>query len=310
MAGKIRRLQAAGRLALLLALAIMLLASPVMVLGITVPVNSSELAVIDFADIPEQVLADAERVACEIFSEDSGPCFEMTEQLVASYAESQGLDLLLIYNSGGWGWNTLVSSPNWNSIADGIRQQMENSGYKMTVVEYRRSVNTMGSYVDEFMSSLGIYPNKARELAARVDFITEHHPGLIVILAGESNGTVICDNVMKLTKDNPQVYSIQTGTPFWHRPCQMERTLVINDNGRNPDSFSNGDFFKIIASNLENLLGFSEYDEESGNFLTYLEAPGHSYSWQDTLVRERINEFLNKNFNAKSVGSWPNVEVQ
>jgi len=61
-----------------------------------------------------------------------------------------------------------------------------------------------------------------------------------VIVAGESTGTVVADGAMSILRDNPRVYSIQTGTPFWHRPLSLDRTLLMNSNGKTIDTFSHG----------------------------------------------------------------------
>jgi hypothetical protein len=104
---------------------------------------------------------------------------------------------------------------------------------------------------------------------------------------------------MKLLKDNPRVFSIQTGTPFWHASEKNDRALIMNDNGILPDTFSNGDFFAIISRNVEASLGFSRPDQTQGTVFNSIEAPGHRYHWQDTAVRSQIEDFLNGIFMAK-----------
>ena len=59
-----------------------------------------------------------------------------------------------------------------------------------------------------------------------MDFLTSYLPDLRVIISGESNGSVVADDAMGILKDNPQVYSIQTGPPFWHKSTESERALV------------------------------------------------------------------------------------
>jgi hypothetical protein len=142
------------------------------------------------------------------------------------------------------------------------------------------------------MAVIGLYSLKAKALASRINFLTEHIPGLRVILTGESNGTIICDEAMKLLKDNPRVFSIQTGTPFWHTNLKNDRTLIINDNGVLPDTFSSGDFFTIVSRNIEVMLGFARPDNNKGTILNFFAAPGHTYSWEELAVRRQIENFL------------------
>ena len=80
---------------------------------------------------------------------------------------------------------------------------------------------------------------------------------------------------MNILKDNSQVYSIQTGRPpLWRMSNMVDRTLIINDNGIVPDSFSQGDFLTIVNANLKKWFGLSRSGESPGHILFYFEAPG------------------------------------
>ena len=62
---------------------------------------------------------------------------------------------------------------------------------------------------------------------------------------------------MTCLRDNPQVYSVETGPPFWHRSATSGRALVLTSNGIVPDSFSHGNLIAIISANLKALFGFT-----------------------------------------------------
>jgi hypothetical protein len=129
-----------------------------------------------------------------------------------------------------------------------------------------------------------------------VEFLTRHITDLRVIIAGESTGVVISDTVMTILKDNQQVYSIQTGPPFWHKNVTLDRTLVLRGSGIVPDTVSQGDFLAIICANLESLFGFSRPGDSSGKVLLYFSAPGHEYWWGNPDVYSQITDFLKQNF--------------
>ena len=135
---------------------------------------------------------------------------------------------------------------------------------------------------------------KADELAARVNFLTAHLPNLRVILCGESNGAAIAEDAVQRLKDNPRVYAIETGPPCWHPSHEFARSLVIDDNGRDQDSFTSGDWVRIIRANVE--AAFGQYQGSEGNILLYIGAPGHVYSWDYPVVRDQMNAFLAANF--------------
>ena len=118
-------------------------------------------------------------------------------------------------------------------------------------------------------------------------------------MIGESTGTIISDKVMGILADNPRVYSIQTGPPFWHKTEGRARTLVLTNNGLTPDTFSQGDIFTMVSISLEDLLGFSRSRDMSGNVLYYVGAPGHDYRWQYPSVYDQITRFIHSNFSVK-----------
>jgi hypothetical protein len=149
------------------------------------------------------------------------------------------------------------------------------------------------------MSMVSLYPSKAKDLAGRAELLTKHIPDLRVIITGESNGAIIADSAMSILRDNPQVYSIQTGPPFWYKNNVLDRTLVLRGGGIIPDAFSRGDFFTIVVANLESLFGFLRPEGSSGNILFYVGAPGHEYWWQSPAVYSQITDFLQQNFGLK-----------
>ena len=169
-------------------------------------------------------------------------------------------------------------------------------GYTSLLLNYQRTSATLRGRTEEFVEGVMQYPSKAQDLAHRVDFLTAHIPNLRVIVAGESNGTVISDSTMNILQNNPYVYSIQTGTPFWHETVMLERTLILNNNGVGPDSFSEGNIPYMIWASLKNVLGISSPVDNPGEIMHFLKAPGHDYSWQYPEVYAKITMFLESNF--------------
>ena len=301
MATNIRRLGVLVALAAVMLLAVALLSLSYVEVGKTDEIGSGGiiLSAYDLSAVPQSVVDDATGLAQELFGDSRDKYGDFANQLLASYAEAEGKDFIVVFNSGGWGWNFPDSSPGWSSILTGISSELDELGYESVMLNYRRTTETVRGIVKESIEVATHYPSKARDLACRVDFLTAHNPDLKVIVTGESNGSVISDGVMVILQDNPQVYSIQTGTPFWHKPVRRERALVLNSNGIVPDSFSDFDVPTMLRASLKNLLGLSTLDEEPGMILNYVRAPGHDYSWQYPQVSFQISSFIVENFGIK-----------
>jgi len=296
MSTQVRKLKIAVTLTVVISLAFVILFPSSSVVGILLKEGPEGLPLPngDFSAVSQSVVEDATRLATEVYGSSPEEYNDFVNQLLATYLEVRDEDFVVIFNSGGWGWNILEASPQWTSIFTGIQSELADLGYTSLLLNYQRATDTVGGYFDEFMSMISLYPSQANDLANSIEFLTKHITDLRVIIVGESTGTIIADSTMSLLRDNPRVYSIQTGPPFWHKTVMLERTLVLQSNSIMPDYFSRGDILTLICANLEGLFGFSP--DEAGRILVYLRAPGHEYWWQDPGVYSQITSFLQQNF--------------
>lgn len=301
MASKIRRLGVVVALGIILLLGITLLALSYSEAGLTREIGTGIFSspAYDLSAVPQSVVENATGLARGLFGDSQEKSDDFVNQLLTAYLEAKDKDFVIVSNPGGWGWNLTVASSGWGSVLDGIKSALDSSGYESLLLGYQRTGETLRGCLDELVEMITLYPSKAKDLASRVEFLTDNIPNLRVIIAGESNGTVIADKAMSLLKDDSQVYSIQTGPPFWHENLTSDRTLLITSNGIIPDSFSRGDFITMIYSNLRALFRVSQPEDNSGRILYYVRAPGHEYRWQYPEVRSQIVNFLEHNFEIK-----------
>jgi len=286
-------------LATVLLLGVLLLAFFYIDIGITnlAGGEAKSVAIADLSEIPESVTEDATAMAMELYGDYQDKYDEFVNQLLTAYVEAKDSDFVVIFNPGGWGTKILDSSPGWSEIGHGIETELDKLGYSSLMLDYRRTARSMRGLNKELVELISVYPSKAENLARRVEFLTRNVPDLKIIVAGESNGTVISDTVMAILRNNPRVYSIQTGPPFWHRQMTLERTLVLDTNGKVPDAFSQGNIPAMLITSLKALVGMSlTEDEEAGRIFYFVRAPGHDYNWQYPGVNLKIADFLEDNF--------------
>ncbi len=293
MVDKVRWLKIAVTLTVVVSLAIVLLVPSSLSVAETGELLWSDY---DLSSVPPSVMADATELAVELYGDYQEKSQDFARQLQTLYLAARDSDFVIFFNPGGWGWSSLADSSQWQSIVTGIQSELDKLGYSSLLLSYLRTERTLGGCSEEVLSMLNPDSPKARDLASRAEFLTRHIPDLRVIITGESNGTVISDSAMAILEDNRLVYSIQTGPPFWYENSALDRTLVLESNGLVPDAFSQGDIFAMISASLENLFGFPRPEEDCGNILFYVNAPGHEYWWQYPEVSSRITSFLEENF--------------
>lgn len=217
------------------------------------------------------------------------------------YLEAQGKDIVLIWNSGGWGRKSFQDDPDWVGIFDGIESELTDMGYSSAVVNYIRSEDNLRGLAREIMGALIGYPSRAKELADEVDSLTESNSDCKVILVGLCNGAIFVNEAMKHLEDNPRVYSIQASQPFWHRASDSQKSLVINDNGETVDVLTTGSIFWSIIR--ENAWRLPTTEKPPGGAAMigdrFIKAPGHEYLWDQPRVRSEITSFLDTNFGSQ-----------
>lgn len=295
------RLRIVIALAVILMLGVVGLVASYSEIGVTreVGVGGLPMSVGNLADIPQSVVEDATALAEELFGDHQAKRDDFVNQLLATYLEAKDKDFVVIFNPGGWGWSLLEASPQWHSIFDGMESVLDDKGYTSLWLSYQRTADNLLGRLNEFVALITDYSAETQDLVSRVEFLTENVPDLRVIITGESNGAIITDSVMNILEDNPQVYSIQTGPPFWYETAMLDRTLVLTDNGIIPDSFNQGDFITMIWGNIRALFGISQPRDDAGNILYYVRAPGHDYQWRYPGVGSEITNFLEENFAVK-----------
>ncbi len=234
MLRKIGQLATLIGLSALLMLGIVLIASSYPGVGSasTAGTGGLPLTAGDNSSIPPVVVEDATEMAKTLFGDSQEEVNNFVNQVLAIYTEAKDKDFIILFNSGGWGWNLLEDSQGWESIFTGIKTKLNVMGYQALALDYQRTRVSWRACLEEASEIANFYPSKARDLAGRVELLTRHIPEVKVILAGESTGTVIAEKVMTILKDNPRVYTIQTGPPFWHKRVKIgnsEYAIVETD---------------------------------------------------------------------------------
>lgn len=240
--------------------------------------------------VADSVKEDAMRTAESLYGGNPAAVDDYFDQLVGIYQQCVNVQALVIFNAGGFGWDSVADAQGWLTVMEGIEDYLAGTGTKTLVVNFERTRSTLEGIISEATAFWGAYPAKSNDLAARISFLTRNLPDIKILLTGESNGATIAEETFRRLQDNPQVFAIQTGPTVIQHNIKHERSLVLRNNGQIDDSFSHGDVFTILRSNLEAAIGINQ--QYPGDILFYIGAPGHYYSWEFTEFRQEIINFL------------------
>ncbi|OGO19939.1 MAG: hypothetical protein A2Z15_03090 [Chloroflexi bacterium RBG_16_50_11] len=180
-------------------------------------IREPEFSSVDYSSVPPSVVNDAEKMADELVGNGGERHQDVVNQLVGSYLAAKEADIVVFFNSGGMGWNYIQDTPGWSSILNGITSELKALGYRPLVINYCRTSKGLLGSIKEIIEAATRYTKKVVGMEKRVEFLVDHLPDLKFIITGESTGTVITEEAMGKLRDKPNVYSIQTGCPFWYR---------------------------------------------------------------------------------------------
>ena len=97
-------------------------------------------------------------------------------------------DVIIVFNSGGWGYTPLEKAWDFAPIIEGIQGTLSEWGYSSAVIPYNRTKNTLIGKVAGAKDFLNSFNLSSKTLAEEIEFLAENSPDKKIIIAGLSNG--------------------------------------------------------------------------------------------------------------------------
>lgn len=199
-------------------------------------------------------------------------------------------DVIIIFNSGGWGNTPLEEAEDFSPIIIGIQEALSNLGYNSVVIPYNRTKDKITGAKD-FLSS---YNYSSESLAKNLEFLTKKLPDKKIIIAGLSNGAAFVNKTYEKISDKAKksIYAIGVGAPFWSGSLVSDNILQLNN--QNKDTLVKGDL-KLLLSSLIKVPFKWISGKINGENLTFSQAfyiSHHEYYWNSSEVGPVIVSFL------------------
>ncbi|MFC1953597.1 hypothetical protein ACFLVZ_00950 [Chloroflexota bacterium] len=253
---------------------------------------------------------EASDLAEHLFKTDTQNCISFASRLLDICEKAQDKDILLIHNPGGWGTTPLEDLLQWEkSIVEGINASIDKLGYSCSLIQYFRTNKGQIAILGDIREQSCFFINKAKIMAAELEFLTRHFNKLQLVLIGVSQGAAFSNAVMQRLNNIGRIFSIEMGLPFPYKSRRVitKNTLALDSNGEMPDALMEWDIPIIIKTYITAPWRWIKYRliGKPTKFTYCINVTGHDYSWDYPEVQRQIGDFLNTNF-----GNNTNAEVE
>lgn len=205
-------------------------------------------------------------------------------------------DIVIIFNSGGWGDTPPEEAVDLTPIIDGIQETLSDMGYNSIVVPYTRTKESFLGRIEGLKETLSLFPRQSQKLADEIEMFVKSHPENKVIMAGLSNGGIFVNRTMMKVSENQRnsVFAVEVGTPFWEKVLDSDNVLLLNNKGE--DALSEMDLRTLVFALLKSPCKWlsAQISREELSFSEALYLPGHYYSWDS--VAPEVKSFFEARF--------------
>ncbi|MFC1873504.1 hypothetical protein ACFLW3_01665, partial [Chloroflexota bacterium] len=236
---------------------------------------------------------EAEHLAQMLFANKPGQSADFARTLLDIHRQVRGKEFLLIHNPGGYGNKSLDRCLKWErSAVTGVSDAIDQLEYTWVLTQHFRASSGCLGLIKNVKGLCRLSDRKVNIMVQKLQFIARHNPSLKIIMISISQGAAFSNAVMQRLNEFPQVYSIELGIFFLHKPQRVlgERTLAIDSNGTSPDAAYQGDILNIAKTYLTAPFRLLKYRLQGNpKTITYcVNVPGHNYDWSYPAVRLQI----------------------
>ena len=206
-------------------------------------------------------------------------------------------EVIIIFNSGGWGNTPFDKAEDFAPIIKGIQETLTELGLNSVVIPYERTKNNFFGKITAIKEMKRSFQDQAEKLAGDINEYLRQNPGKKIIMTGLSNGGAFVNETMKKISNNSKdnVLVIEAGTPFWEKPKDFENVLILDNGGK--DALSKGKI-KILISSLIKTPWRWILAKISGENLALSQISNqyttHGYKWNE--VQHQVTSFLESKF--------------
>jgi pimeloyl-ACP methyl ester carboxylesterase len=216
------------------------------------------------------------------------------------YAAVRHYDVVLIFNAGGWGEAPLSEASDFAPILGRIQETLAIREYSSIVVPYNRIPPGLSGRIAGIKEQANSFQNTYNLQAGDLRYLSEQFPEKRFILAGFSVGGGLSGKTLKQVADLPNVYGITVGAPGWYRTFSSDKSLVLNNNNRDPLSIGDVKTIAIYVFRGPFKWIWAKLNGRKLSLAWALQFPCHDYRWDSPEVGPPITKFLETHFKTRA----------
>lgn len=202
-------------------------------------------------------------------------------------------EVVIIFNSGGWGNTPLEQADDFKHIIKGVQETLRSFGYNSLVIPYQRTGNGFLGRLTASKEALRSFQDQSAKLSREIEKFLVLNPDKKVIMAGLSSGAAFEESTMgKIPQDiRNRVLAIEAGIPFWEpKSTDSDNVLRLDNQGR--DFLAAGQIKDLLFALIRTPGKWlsAKFLGEELPLARAFQAKGHYYYWDE--VRPTVASFL------------------
>jgi hypothetical protein len=208
-------------------------------------------------------------------------------------------DILIVFNPGGWGDATLEQADDFSPVLTGMQQKLVQLGYKTAIISYTRTLSGLPGRISGTKEQLLSFKHSSKLQVEDMTHLAKAFPDRYFILAGFSTGGGMTGRALKSLTGQANIFGLMVGVPGWFPTHCSERTLVLDNSGRDPVSCGRVNTIAMTVFKAPFVWLSSQFKGRKLSLALAMQLPDHDYSWFSPEVGPPIVKFLESRFAVK-----------
>ena len=201
-------------------------------------------------------------------------------------------DVVIVFNGGGWGDFPLDRIKDFASILEGIRNTLDELGYRSNTIVYHRALPGLAGRIAGTKEQLNSFKITSQTQIRDLNEVCRRFPAKRFVLVGFSVGGGLSAKTLQGLENIPNLFGITVGVPEWFWTYSSDKSLVLNNDNLDPLTTGNA---VVVAVNVIRSPFVWLRAKMSGRPISValsFQFPHHEYQWASSRVGLPIRQFL------------------